>query len=421
MNAERNHRRRTLWLCGGLHAFTHLYQVALMPLYLPIQADFRLASVGQATLLLTVMMAAYFLPSYPMGLLADTMSRKKLLTIGLALNGLGFVGLGLAPNYAFALGCVVLAGFGGSFFHPAATAMVARLFPVGTGKALGLLGIGASIGFFAGPLYAGWRADTAGWRAPVLELGALGLVGAALFAWLADEERPAPEASTISARSHPMFPQPVLWAFFLGACAAFSLRDFTGASMGSLGSLFLQKAHGFGLKETGLALSTIFIMSVVSNPLFGGLSDRGRFRWLASVLVVSALLVALFPRVPRGWVVPAFMLYGFFFLASFPMTEAAVMEAVPDSVRGRVFGSFITVGGLVSNLSHWIMGGRVQKLGGASGSPEAFYSLYAGLAVLVVLSLLGLPCLRALRRREQVLEAAPLREAVPAKPPSPWN
>ena len=28
--------------------------------------------------------------------------------------------------------------------------MVARLFPVNTGKALGLLGIGASVGFFMG-------------------------------------------------------------------------------------------------------------------------------------------------------------------------------------------------------------------------------------------------------------------------------
>src|SRR5205085_4365368 len=134
--------------------------------------------------------------SYPMGILADRLNRKTLLGAGLAINALGFVGLALAPNYPCALAAVALAGFGGSFYHPAATAMVARLFPVGTGKALGLAGIGASVGFFMGPIYAGWRAGAlepvlgaAAWLRPVLELGILGLLATAAFVWLADNEQ----------------------------------------------------------------------------------------------------------------------------------------------------------------------------------------------------------------------------------------
>src|SRR2546423_8751263 len=183
MIAGQTHRVRALWLCGGLHAFTHIYHVALMPLYFLIQQDLGLASLGKATLLVTVMMAAYFVPSYPMGILADRVSRKKLLAAGLLVNALGFVGLGLSPNYPWALVSVVVAVIGGSFFHPAATAMVARLYPVGTGRALGLIGMGASIGFFLGPIYSGWRAQHSGWRAPVIELGCLGVIGAIIF-WL---------------------------------------------------------------------------------------------------------------------------------------------------------------------------------------------------------------------------------------------
>src|SRR3989441_4311664 len=187
VDATQNHRVRTLWLCGTLHAFTHIYHVALMPLYLLIQRDLALASVEHATLLLTLMMLAYFLPSYAMGALADRLSRKKLLAAGLAINGLGYVGLAFAPNYAWAVACVMIAGLGGSFFHPAATSMVARLFPANTGRALGLVGVGASIGFFIGPLYSGWRAERAGWRAPALELGLLGILMAGLFSWGAPE------------------------------------------------------------------------------------------------------------------------------------------------------------------------------------------------------------------------------------------
>src|ERR1043166_361492 len=135
MNSHEQHRIRTLWVSGVLHAFTHLYQVALMPLYLLIQKDLHCETISQATLLLTVMMAGYFVPSYPMGMLADKLNRKKLLGFGLAINALGFVALALAPNYGCALAAVALAGVGGSFYHPAATAVVAPLSPATTGKA----------------------------------------------------------------------------------------------------------------------------------------------------------------------------------------------------------------------------------------------------------------------------------------------
>ena len=63
MTASLHPGARTLWLCGMLHAFTHLYHVALIPLYLPIQQDFKLGSVEPVTLLVTVLLLAYFVPA----------------------------------------------------------------------------------------------------------------------------------------------------------------------------------------------------------------------------------------------------------------------------------------------------------------------------------------------------------------------
>ena len=412
---SRNHKARTLLLVGALHACTHFYQVALLPLYLPIQKDLQLADVGQSTLLMSVMMAAYFLPSYPMGVLADRFSRKKLLGWGLLINALGFVGLSFAPNYAAALACVIIAGIGGSFFHPAATALVARLCPDATGRALGLIGIGASVGFFLGPIYAGWRASQTGdWRVPVFELGLFGIVAAGAFAWFAEEAPPVAAHEPTRRAPLALFPTPALWLCFLGAAFAFSLRDFAGNSMGSLGSLFLQHAHGFTVKETGVALSGIFLFSAISNPLFGHLSDRGRKRWTTFVLLVATVMIALFPRLPRAWLTPAYILYGFFFIANYPMVEAALMESVPDAVRGRVFGLFITIGGLLGNISHWVAGQWVKHLGDSAHSPENYRGLYALLALLMLASLAGLPCLHAIRKREQLI--APAAALNPASP-----
>src|SRR6266404_6508726 len=442
MSHDQTHKNRTLWLVGTLHAFTHLYQVALLPLYFRIQQDLKLNSVEKATLLVTVLGVAYFLPSYPLGALADRLSRKKLLTFGLAINALGFIGLSLAPNYGWALVGAALAGFGGSFYHPSATALIARLFPDSKGRALGLVGIGASIGFFAGPMYAGWRVVTASsWRTPVFELGALGILAAALFGWLADEEgsirndtekstpspalderagerRPFPHAGSplsgsVHNRSEPvgsvsqkLFPTAALWFFFFGASFALSLRDFAGSAMGTSASLFLQSAHGFSPKLTGLMISGIFIASVISNPLFGSLSDSGRMPWVAFVLLMSAGLISAFPRVPVSWMAPVLLGYGFFFMASYPITEAALMESVPDAVRGRVFGLFITVSGLVANLSHWLVGSWIHQLGSRASLVESYLPLYAVLSLMVVLSVSALPMLNAIRKREHL--SAPL-------------
>jgi MFS family permease len=438
VSTDTHHRARTLWLAGTLHAFTHMYQVALLPLYLRIQHDLRLGSVEQATLLVTVMGVAYFVPSYPLGVMADRLSRKRLMALGLAINGLGFVNLALSSNYAWALASVVIAGFGGSFYHPAATALIARLFPQARGRALGLAGIGASVGFFFGPIYCGWRAVNCGnWRSPVLELGIAGLVAAGLFYWLAEEERPVQEADCAgpallrtprrgvgdedgrlgeaslpnpvepgplrgSAGSHKLFPTPVMWGFFLAASVLFSLRDFAGSAMATSASLFMQNAHGFSPKLTGLALSGIFIASAISNPLFGHLSDGGRIRWLTFVLLIAAAFVWVFPRAPGLWMVPALIAYGFFIMSSYPITEAALMEAVPDSVRGRVFGLFVTLTGLVSNLSHWLVGNWVERLGPRAASPASYFPLYGALALLIVLSLTALPFLHGLRKREHL-------------------
>src|ERR1043166_9213469 len=95
-----------------------------------------------------------------------------------------------------------------------------------------------------------------------------------------------------------MFSSWKLWIFFAGAAFAFSLRDFTGSSMGSLGSLFLQQAKGFTLLQTGAAVSCIFLASAISNPIFGKLSDRARLRWAMSLLLIAAALVPIFPIVP---------------------------------------------------------------------------------------------------------------------------
>ncbi len=396
MTFEEKDRTRTLWLCGVLHAFTHVYTVALLPLYLLIQKDLGLRGEGQVTFLMTALGFTYCLGSYPMGVLADRWNRKVLLGVGLAVNGLAFVGLSLAPTYGWAVACCVTVGLAGSFYHPAATAMLADLFPTGTGKALGRVGMGAAIGFWLSPTYTGWRAATAGCRAPVLELGVLGIVGAAVFVWLAPRGHAVHPHTERARHLKPRISSVGFWSLILAASLFFSLRDFAGAGMGTLSSLFLQQAWGFDPKTTGQMLGGMFLAAMISNPLFGSWSDRTRLRLTGAVLGIAAGMVAFMPWAPRAWGIVVLVVYGFFFLASYPIIEATLMESVPVKVRGRVFGLFVAVSGTIASLSHWVVGDRVHAL--TTHAASAFAPIFGMLALLILTSMGGLPILNVVRK-----------------------
>jgi hypothetical protein len=71
------------------------------------------------------------------------------------------------------------------------------------------------------------------------------------------------------------------------------------------------------------------------------------------------------------------------------------------------------MGGLLGNSAHWAVGVAVKQLGAESASPRAYYPLYYILATMMLLSLGGLPCLHAIRRRER-LESHPASDRADA-------
>ena len=394
------HRNRTLLLVTVLHAFTHIFHVALMPLYLPMVKDLGFPSVDRATILVSIMMIAYYLPSYPMGVLADRLRAKGLLGWGLALDSVGFIGLGFCQNFWQALFCVVVAGLGGSCFHPAATSLLVRLFHEARGRALGISAVGAGLGFFIGPLYSGWRGESAGWRSAVIELGFAGIAMSGVFAWLADDV-PLAHHDT-PARRNPPKPDAALVGAFLLMAVCFALRDFGGAGNATLSSLYLQQAHGDTVETSGRVLSVLFVTSMVSSPLFGHLSDRRRTATATGLILVSAVLLGSLPFLPRVAFPWVFTGFGFFFMASYPVVEAGLMEILPAALRGRAFGLFITIGGITGNLSHWLLGIWVHQLGPAAKHAESYRPVYLCLAGLVAASVSGLVILRRLRAQHRV-------------------
>lgn len=431
----------TLVLCTLLHAFTHAYNVALVPLYLMIVADLHLSGVRAASLIVTVYGLVYCLGSYGAGILADRFNRKTLLGVGLIGNAIAIVAMGLTRQYELLVGLGVLAGLFGTLFHPCANALVPAHYPKHPGMAIGLLGMGAGLGFFFGPQYAGWRAESAGWhlwliadwQRPCIELGLLGIAVGVLFLLLASEARkPAqPPAEPVEdamlpnrvaieaivtdlrgphAHDHPHL-TPALRRRTAAIAMVLGCRDFVGIASISLLSIYLQKAHGHTTKRAGLIVGSMMLLSVLVNPISVYLSPgRRRLPALVLVLLLSAATLVVVPFVSVGWILPVMCVYQAFQMSSYAISDAAMLERTPPSIRGRVVGLFLTLAGTFASLSPWAMGFWTDLLHEQAANPVAYAPIFVTLAAMACLGTLSTPLIAGLERVARAQSPAALTE-----------
>ena len=389
-------RHLTLLLATLLHAFTHIYGSLLVPLYLLMVADLNLPGVGRASLIMTIYGLVYCLGSYAAGVLADRLNRKALLGIGLLGNALAIGLMGLTHRYEMLVALGVLAGVFGALFHPAGAALAPAHYPKHPGLAIGILGAGSGLGFFIGPQFAGWRAQTATWNAgsaianwqvPCIEMGLIGLLFGILFLVIASE---VPHSLSASSRGHvPLGPsmrrRMALIAAILGG------RDLAGVALLTLASIYFQKALGMTVMHAGLILGVMMLIGVLANPLAVYLTPgKLRLPGLVLILVVGGLVEVAVPHVTRGWVLPLLVVFEAMQLGCYAVSDAAILERVPAAVRGRIMGLFLTVAGTLASTGPWIMGHWTDQM----AHPEdttSYYWPFALLGALMALSSLSVP------------------------------
>ena len=380
----------TVGLITLLHAFTHAFQVLLIPLYLMIQRDLKWSGVNSVALIVTVYNFAYWTLSLGPGILADRLNRKVLLGVGLIGNGVAIGLMGVTRQYELLLVLGIAAGMFGTLFHPAANALASDHYPRSPGTVIGIIGIGAGFGFFLGPRFAGWRGQAAGWERPLIEMGVAGVIVGVLFLILAREvrgRRLENGGKSASARMTPWLRRRVL-----SAASVLGWRDFSAHASTTLASIYLQKAQGRSVGETGLILGTMMLVSVVVNPLsVWGSPRKRRLPTFIGALVLGGALLSTVPLVPAGWTLPVLALFQTCSLSSFALGDAAMLERVDGAVRGRVVGLFLTIAGSLGALAPWTMAWWTDGMGGSAASQRSYVLPFTVLGILMALAAFSAP------------------------------
>src|SRR5205823_5875892 len=188
--------------------------------------------------------------------------------------------------------------------------------------AIGLVGVGSGLGFYLGPKFSGWRAESAHWQffnvarwqRPLIELGIAGMVCALLFLIVASET----DHRKMPSKGRHMPLGQTLRRRVLMIAATLGLRDFAGVSSVSLVGIYLQKAHGMSVKQTGAILGSMMLITIFVNPLAVYLSPRGRrLPAMALLLLVGGVTFAMVPFVPAKFALVVLTVFQTFHLGSY--------------------------------------------------------------------------------------------------------
>jgi len=326
----------------------------------PLSREFHLTDT-QFGALSTVFTVIYGLAGLPLGRLADTSSRKRLLAAGVTvwagLTGLG----GLSVSYAMLLATRLGVGIGEAVCAPAATSWIGDAVPAARRThALAMFMMAVPVGGLLSFSIGGPVEQAYGWRA-ALALAALPsivLVPAAL--WLKEPKRKAAGTAGASSPAELIRIPAFWWIAASGAIVNFALYSFS-----SFFSAFLTRFHHLSVARAGVWVGVGSGAAGILGALAAGaLGDRvGHFNLgqarmrlasAASLAAAPAALVAI--SAPAGEIalaVPMMMVAYGLLQMYYGLVYAAMQDVVPANLRGAAMGGYFVV----------------QYLGGAAWGP----------------------------------------------------
>jgi MFS family permease len=338
------------------HFAHHVGTGGLAPLLPLIRDDFGL-DYARSGLLLSAYGLALGFAQLPVSALADRMSKRLLIAVGLL--GVGLLGILIAFTTAFwqLIPLLILIGVFASTYHAPAAAFIAGTYTVvARGRALGTHVIGGALAFAAAPIVAtGVASLTGSWRMGFLALAAFPILSGLL---LLVQLKLDPEVAGAARQSREQV-NALRALRSIGPLVAVALAEqLLTASMFAYIPLFLVDRHGVPGEIAGLSIGLVAGIGILAAPLGGALSDRiGRAPVLVAVTASVGPLILLFTYAPVGWPIAAvLLLFGLSMNMRLPVLESLFADAIPAHRRSTVLGLYYFIGQESSGVTTPLVG-----------------------------------------------------------------
>jgi MFS family permease len=396
-----------LWCCGFLN---YADRQAVFSVFDLLRQEFGLNNL-QKGYIGSAFMVVYALSAPVAGLVVDRVSRRWLITSGLAVWSAVCVATGTAGTFAQLLVYRAAEGLGESFYFPASMSILADYHgPRTRSKAMGVHQTSVYAGTAAGGILAGYLGQHYGWRSPFWLLGAVGVAYALLIALLVKEPLRgaadhAPDSvlrASDEATHPPRGLTSELAAVFRVPAAVMLLLVFAGANFVAATLLtwlpdFVKTHHGLDLAQSATVAGLFFPAGNAVGALSGGaLADAVARRVRGGRVLIQA--GGLFLAAPCVWLagmtdslavlIPALVGIGLCKGVYDANIFASVYDVVPTEARGTAAGLMNTAAWTAGGAAPVLVGGLSDHFGlGAVIAWTAAVYVAAGLLALGAASL----------------------------------
>ncbi len=347
------------------HGFSHLYMLALPPLFPVIREELGVG-FAELGLAVTVYALATGFVQTPMGFLCEKIGARPVLFAGLAVNAGAILGVAFIDSYWQLLVLMAVGGVGSAVFHPADYQILAGTVDQSrVGRAFAVHSFGGQAGFTVAPLVIIGLATLVDWRFALFAIGAAGIALAVVIlaasGLFRDAGKPAKKSEErLSFLDLLTLPVTLTFFFFYAALAAANL------GITHFGVAALTQSYGLDLAQANLVLAVYMTAAVVTVLPGGWLADSGVSK--TAVLIAgfggSGILVALvgIAGLPIWAVVGLLVMVGTLRGLVIASRDAMVRHAVPPASVGTAF-AFVTTGVLVGHVGSPPIYGYLLDLG----------------------------------------------------------
>lgn len=396
---------RQQWLVFGAATLGYgLYYVCRLSLSVvkaPMVASGVLTE-AQVGLVGSALFYVYAVGKFANGFLADRISLRRLLSVGLLASAAVNLALGWTSTFAVFIALWAVNGWAQSMGAPACVVGLTRWFEQKQrGTFYGLWSSSHNIGEGLTFILTSLVVSVWGWRSGFMASGLAGLVGVAIIWTLfrdppRTEAAPAgaaqtqPQTTVITAEQWQVLRSPLVWSIALASSCMYVTRY----AVNSWGVFYFQNAKGYTPVEAGSLVAISSVCGVVGTVSSGWLSDtlfRGdRFKptVLFGLLNLGSLMLMLWT--PRGqglWDMVAMVGFGLAIGSLVCYLGGLIaVDAVTKNAAGAALGvvgvaSYIGAG-LQDALSGWLIGrGRIGVASAATYDFSAVKWCWLGAAL----------------------------------------
>ena len=359
------------WITFG-HIVMHWYQ-NLFPLILPyFKSEFGLSAV-QLGSLNTIQMGVASGLMVVVAYFADTRRHLQIIILvsAILILGICYFGISLLPTYAWTLIWSGLIGVSVALWHPTAMGGLSLKFPKKRGMALGVHGVGASIGDSLSPIIVGAFIMTFAWRT-VLQFHLIPIAIISIIMWrvLSKNEVAGQNSKKNSDKNKVDFYTYLTDLKTLiknpqALSVTISNALISGARVAVLTFLpiYLFDTLGFSSLKMGVYLALLFAMGAISQPIMGILSDRvGRKVILVPSFLILGVLYLLIGSTQNDILLGIIIgILGAFFYPILNIAQAAIMDVGSKDIQSTTMGVSGLVGWPAILVSPIIAGLLVDK------------------------------------------------------------